>query len=67
VDANQKEWAILETLFEVLEHGHVFERRRKSSTAKALAVCSHHFGLPLRRTSLMVSFLEPASHEAVRK
>ena len=67
MDANQKGWAILETLFEVLERGHVFERRRKSNIVKALAVYSYHFGLSLRRTSQMVSFLEPASHEAVRK
>ncbi len=67
MDATQKGWAILETLFEVLEGGHVFERRRKSNFAKALAVYSYHFGLSLRRTSQMVSFLEPASHESVRK
>jgi transposase-like protein len=65
--ANQGGWAILGTLFEVLERGHVFERKRKSSTAKAPAVYSYHFGLSLRRTSQMVSFLVPTSHESVRK
>jgi transposase-like protein len=54
-------------LVKLLEGGHVFERKRKSDTAKALAVFSYHFGLSLRRASQMVSFIEPASHEAVRK
>jgi len=67
LDALQKGWAILETLVELLERGHVFERRRKKELTKALAVYSYHFGLSLRRTSQMVSFLEPASHEAIRK
>jgi len=64
---SQKGWVILEKLIGLLESEHVFERRRKSVMAKALAVYSYHFGLSLRRTSQLISFLEPASHEAVRK
>ena len=66
LDANQKGWSILETLSEVLEHEHVFEHKRKSSTAIALAVYSYYFDLSLLRTSQMMSILVPTSHESVR-
>jgi len=67
LDILQNGWAILEEFVELLECGHVFERRRKSSGTKALAVSPYHFGLSFRRTSQIVSSFEPVYRESVRR
>ena len=58
---------ILSHLEELLEVKNIFERKRKKYKTKALSILLYHFGLSLRKTSLIVTSFEDISYEAIRK
>ena len=58
---------MLSHLEELLEVKNVFERNRTPMRIRSLGILLYHFGLSLRKSSIIVSSFEDISYESIRK
>ncbi|MBU0497931.1 MAG: hypothetical protein KKC68_06830, partial [Candidatus Thermoplasmatota archaeon] len=58
---------MLNQIVDILEDRKIFVRTRKNTRTKALALLMYHAGLSYRKTSAIISDMEPFSYEALRK
>ena len=57
---------MLQLVEDALKHNRIFARERKPNKIRALGIVLYHLGLSLRDISLILTYFNNVSHEAIR-